>query len=274
MLRRVIASATKVASKSSVSAVPATRGFAATANEFIPLDPLNLEVRLTEEERMVRDAARSFAQQELMPVVTEWSRAESFDPKIMKKMGEVGLLGATVQGYGCPGVSTTSYGLIAREIERVDSGFRSAMSVQSSLVMLPIYTFASEELKSKYLPQLATGELVGAFGLTEPNHGSNPAGMETRAKKDGDSYIITGTKTWITNSPHAHVFIVWAKDDDGKIAGFVLERGMAGLSTPKIEGKLSLRASTTGQIVMEEVRVPAANKLNVSGLRGPFTYVD
>lgn len=209
-----------------------------------------------------------------MPVVTEWSRKESFDPKIMAKMGEVGLLGATIEGYGCPGVSATSYGLIAREIERVDSGFRSAMSVQSSLVMHPIFTFGSDALKNKYLPDLAKGTLIGAFGLTEPNHGSNPSGMETRARLDGDHYVLTGTKTWITNSPHADVFVVWAKDDNGKIGGFVLERGMAGLTTPVIEGKLSLRSSTTGMIVMEEVRVPVGNKLNVEGLKGPFSCLN
>jgi glutaryl-CoA dehydrogenase len=244
------------------------------ATAFVPTDPLNLECRLTEEEIMIRDAAHAFSQQELMPVVTEWARKESFDPKIMEKMGEVGLLGATIEGYGCPGVSNTAYGLIAREVERVDSGFRSAMSVQSSLVMFPIFQYGSEEIKSKYLPELATGKMIGAFGLTEPNHGSNPGGMETRARKDGDSYILNGTKTWITNSPHAHVFVVWAKDDEGVISGYVLERGMAGISTPKIEGKLSLRASTTGQIIMEDVRVPLGNKLNVSGLKGPFSCLN
>ncbi len=223
---------------------------------------------------MIRDSAHAFAQSELMPIVTEMARKESFDRKIMKKMGDVGLLGSTINGYGCIGASTTAYGLIAREVERVDSGYRSAMSVQSSLVMLPINEFGSEAVKSKYLPDLAKGDIVGAFGLTEPNHGSNPSGMETRARKDGDSYILTGSKTWITNSPIADVFVVWAKDDDNKVAGFILERGMAGLTTPTIEGKLSLRSSITGQILMDEVRVPAGNKLNVSGLRGPFTCLN
>jgi glutaryl-CoA dehydrogenase len=263
--------------KSSVSVVAraASRGFAGAA-PFVHTDILNLDSRLTDDERMIRDTAAAFAQQELAPIVTEWARKETFDRKLMEKMGEVGLLGATINGYGCPGVSTTAYGLIAREVERVDSGFRSAMSVQSSLVMFPIFTYASEAVKSKYLPELATGKLVGAFGLTEPNHGSNPSGMETRARRDGDSYVLTGSKTWITNSPIADVFVVWAKDesDGGKITGFVLERGMAGLTTPKIEGKLSLRASVTGQILMDEVRVPAGNKLNVTGLSGPFSCLN
>jgi len=235
MLARQIKSATTVVSR----AARALSTKAANA-PFVATDILNLDSRLTEEERMVRDTANAFAQQELMPIVTEWARKETFDRKIMEKFGEVGLLGATIEGYGCPGVSTTAYGLIAREVERVDSGFRSAMSVQSSLVMFPIYNYASEAIKSKYLPELAKGKLVGAFGLTEPNHGSNPSGMETRARKDGDSYILTGTKTWITNSPIADVFVVWAKDDEGVISGFVLERGMAGLTTPKIEGTFAL----------------------------------
>lgn len=236
MLRRAVASASKAASAiANRSTCFATqRGMASKSIPFVPTDPLNLESRLTDEEKMIRDAANAFAQQELMPVVTEWARKESFDPKIMRKMGEVGLLGATIDGYGCPGVSATSYGLIAREIERVDSGFRSAMSVQSSLVMLPIYTFGSEEVKNKYLPKLATGELIGAFGLTEPNHGSNPAGMESRARKDGDYYVLNGTKTWITNSPIADIFVVWAKNEQGEINGFILERGMGGISTSLI----------------------------------------
>jgi len=186
----------------------------------------------------------------------------------MKEMGEVGLLGATLKGYGCAGVSSVAYGLMAREVERVDSGYRSAMSVQSSLVMFPIYTFGSERQKEKYLKKLAKGELVGCFGLTEPNHGSDPNGMDTKASKDGDDYILSGSKTWITNSPIADVFIIWAKDESGDIRGFILERGMKGLSTPVIHGKMSLRASVTGMIQMEEVRVPAENVLpGVKGLK-------
>eukprot|EP00461_Guttulinopsis_vulgaris_P000486 UN00486 len=242
---------------------------------FNHLDPLGLESRLTEDERAIRDMAQAFAQQELKPVVTEMYLKETFDPKLMKKMGEAGLLGATIEGYGCAGVSTTAYGLIAREIERVDSGYRSAMSVQSSLVMHPINTFANDSIKNKFLPDLAKGEIIGAFGLTEPDHGSNPAGMVTTAKKDGDSWVLNGTKTWITNSPHADVFIVWAKDaDDGKIKGFVLERGFGGITTPKIEGKLSLRASDTGMIMMDEVRVPDSHRLNVETLKGPFSCLN
>ena len=265
---------TKSVKKAPVSApvTMAKRGMALPA--FNPLDPLNMESRLTDDEKMIRDAAKAFAQQELLPVVTDMYLKETFDPKIMKKMGEVGLLGPTIDGYGCAGVSTTAYGLIAREIERVDSGFRSAMSVQSSLVMHPIHAYASDKLKNKFLPDLAKGEIIGAFGLTEPNHGSNPGGMETRARKDGDSYILNGTKTWITNSPHADVFIIWAKDDDEVINGFLVERGFGGVSTPKIPGKLSLRASDTGMIVMEDVRVPAENRLNVTSLKGPFSCLN
>lgn len=186
-------------------------------------------------------------------------------------MGELGLLGATIKGYNCAGVSSVAYGLIAREIERVDSGYRSAMSVQSSLVMYPIYAYGSEAQRTKYLPKLAAGEWVGCFGLTEPNHGSDPAGMETNAKKDGDVFVLNGSKTWITNSPIADVFVVWAKTEDGEIRGFILERGMEGLTTPYIQGKFSLRASATGMIMMEDVRVPAENMLpNVRGLKGPF----
>lgn len=191
-----------------------------------------------------------------------------FDVKIMKEMGEVGLLGATLKGYGCAGVSSVAYGLMAREVERVDSGYRSAMSVQSSLVMFPIYTFGSERQKEKYLPKLAKGELVGCFGLTEPNHGSDPNGMETKAIKDGSEYIVSGSKTWITNSPIADVFIIWAKESSGDIRGFILEKGMKGLSAPVIHGKMSLRASVTGMIQMDEVRVPAENVLpGVKGLK-------
>jgi glutaryl-CoA dehydrogenase len=223
---------------------------------------------------MVRDTAAQYAQSSLLPRVIESTRKEHFDPKIMKEMGALGLLGATLEGYGCSGVSSAAYGLISREIERVDSGYRSAMSVQSSLVMYPIFAFGSDALKDKYLPSLAKGDLIGCFGLTEPNHGSDPGGMETRAKKSGDHYILNGTKTWITNSPIADVFVVWAKDENGVIGGYVLEKGFKGLSAPKISGKMSLRTSITGQIVMEDVKVPAKNKLDVSGLKGPFSCLN
>jgi glutaryl-CoA dehydrogenase len=270
--KRTMKTAKKVATKKVAPVTIAKRNMALPA--FNPTDPLNLNARLTDEERMIRDAAHDFAQSELMPVVTEMYLKESFDPKLMKKMGEVGLLGPQIDGYGCSGVSSTAYGLIAREIERVDSGFRSAMSVQSSLVMHPIHAYANDKLKNKFLPDLAKGDIIGAFGLTEPNHGSNPGGMETRARKDGDSYILNGTKTWITNSPHADVFIIWARDDSEEITGFLVERGFGGVSTPKIPGKLSLRASDTGMIVMEDVRVPAENKLNVKTLKGPFSCLN
>jgi len=199
------------------------------------------------------------------------NRKEEFDRNIMREMGQLGILGPTIKGYGCSGVSSVAYGLIAREIERVDSGYRSAMSVQSSLVMYPIYAYGTEQQRTKYLPQLAIGEMVGCFGLTEPNHGSDPGSMETRAKKNGNQWILNGSKTWITNSPIADVLVVWAKDENNIIRGFILERGMKGLSTPKIEGKFSLRASVTGMIVMEDVHVPEENLLpNVTGLKGPF----
>lgn len=199
------------------------------------------------------------------------ARNEVFNREILNEMGELGMLGSTIEGYGCAGVSSVAYGLISREVERVDSGYRSAMSVQSSLVMYPIYAYGTEQQREKYLPRLAKGEIAGAFGLTEPNHGSDPAGMETTAKKVAGGYILNGTKTWITNSPIADVFVVWAKTEDGVIRGFILERGMKGLSTPKIDGKFSLRASATGMIVMEDVEVPAENHLPaVKGLKGPF----
>ncbi|KAJ3209158.1 hypothetical protein HDU67_006372 [Dinochytrium kinnereticum] len=234
-------------------------------------DPLTMNGLLTEEEVIVRDSARQYCQNKLLPRVTMAARNEVFHREILSEMGELGMLGSTIEGYGCAGVSSVAYGLIAREVERVDSGYRSAMSVQSSLVMYPIYAYGTEEQRQKYLPKLATGELAGAFGLTEPNHGSDPAGMETTAKKVGETYILNGTKTWITNSPIADVFVVWAKTEDKKIRGFILERGMPGLSTPKIEGKFSLRASVTGMIVMEDVEIPAANLLpSVEGLKGPF----
>lgn len=220
---------------------------------------------------MVRDQVQDYCQEKLMPRVLEANRKEFFHREIMSEMGALGMLGSTIQGYGCPGVSSVAYGLVAREVERVDSGYRSALSVQSSLVMHPIHAYGTEEQKQKYLPELATGRLVGCFGLTEPNHGSDPGSMETRARKKGSNYILNGTKTWITNSPIADVFVVWAKDDEGIIRGFILEKGMKGLSAPKIEGKMSLRASTTGMIVMEDVEVPETQLLpGAKGLSGPF----
>jgi glutaryl-CoA dehydrogenase len=235
-------------------------------------DPLLLEDVLTEDERMVRDSARAYCQDKLMPRVTKAHRDEVFDRPIMTEMGELGFLGPTLpETYGCADVSYVCYGLIAREIERVDSGYRSAMSVQSSLVMHPIHAYGTEEQRRKYLPRLATGEWVGCFGLTEPDAGSDPGSMRTRARAVDGGYLLTGSKMWITNSPFADVFVVWAKTDDDVIRGFVLEKGMKGLSAPKIEGKFSLRASTTGEIVMDEVFVPADNLLpNVQGLKGPF----
>src|SRR6185312_5701020 len=239
--------------------------------EFNWEDPLLLEDQLTEEERMVRDTARNYAQDKLMPRVLEANRHEKFDREIMNELGALGLLGSTIDGYGCAGTNYVSYGLIAREVERVDSGYRSAMSVQSSLVMHPIYAYGTEEQRKKYLPRLATGEIVGCFGLTEPDHGSDPGGMKTRAKKASGGYVLKGAKMWITNSPIADIAVVWAKTEDDVIRGFVLERGMKGFSTPKIEGKFSLRASITGEIVMEDVFVPEENLLpNVQGLKGPF----
>ncbi len=234
-------------------------------------DPLLLNELLSDEDRMIRDTAHDFAQGELLPGIIEANRHEKFDPIIMKKMGEMGLLGATLEGYDCPGVSYTAYGLIAREMERVDSGYRSALSVQSSLVMYPIYTFGTEEQKQKWLPGLASGELIGCFGLTEPDGGSDPSTMVTRAKSVKGGYKVSGAKQWITNSPIADVFVVWAKDDDGKVGGFLLEKGMEGLDAPKIEGKFSLRASITGGIMMDEVFVPEENRLpEAISLKAPF----
>ena len=234
-------------------------------------DPFGLEQQLTDEQRLVRDTARQYAQEKLLPRVREAFRTEDTDLAIYPEMGALGLLGSTIEGYGCPGVDYISYGLIAREVERVDSGYRSMMSVQSSLVMYPIYAFGTEEQREKYLPKLATGEWIGCFGLTEPDHGSDPASMVTRARKVEGGYQLNGAKMWITNSPVADVFVVWAKTDDDKIRGFILERDMPGLSTPKIEGKLALRASVTGEIVMQDVFVPEGQLLpNVEGLKGPF----
>lgn len=234
-------------------------------------DALLLEDQLTEEERLVRDTARAYAQDKLASRVRDAFRHEHFHREIMSEMGELGLLGSTIDGYDCPGVNYVSYGLVAREVERVDSGYRSAMSVQSSLVMHPIWAYGTEEQRQKYLPKLARGEWVGCFGLTEPDHGSDPGSMRTRAKSVDGGYSLSGAKMWITNSPIADIFVVWAKDDAGVIRGFVLEKGMKGLSAPKIEGKFSLRASITGEIVMDDVFVPAENLLpNVKGLGGPF----
>ena len=234
-------------------------------------DPLMLDEQLTEEERMVRDTARDYAQDKLMPRIVEANRHEIFHAEIMTEMGELGLLGPTLpEEYGCAGVSHVAYGLVAREIERVDSGYRSAMSVQSSLVMHPIYAYGTDEMKQKYLPKLATGEMIGCFGLTEPDAGSDPSSMRTRAEKVDGGYILTGSKMWITNSPIADICVVWAKLD-GAIRGFVLDRGAKGLSMPKIEGKFSLRASITGEIVMDQVFVAEENLFpDVAGLKGPF----
>jgi len=235
-------------------------------------DPLLLDEALTEDERMVRDSARAYCQEKLLPRVLEANRNEHFDPEIMNEMGALGFLGATIQGYGCAGVNYVCYGLIAREVERVDSAYRSAMSVQSSLVMYPIYLFGNDAQRQKYLPRLASGEWVGCFGLTEPDHGSDPAGMTTRAAAVPGGWRLSGAKMWITNAPIADVLVVWAKTEDEVIRGFILERGMKGLSAPKIEGKFSLRASVTGEIVMDEVLVPEENLLpGVKGLRGPFS---
>ncbi len=234
-------------------------------------DPLLIDDQLAEDEKKIRDLARGYAQDKLMPRVLEANRHEHFDREIMNEMGALGLLGSTLQGYGCAGVNYVSYGLIAREIERVDSGYRSALSVQSSLVMWPIHAYGSEAQKQRFLPGLATGELVGCFGLTEPNHGSDPGSMEARAQKTAGGYLLRGEKSWITNSPIADVFVVWAKDDSGKIRGYLLEKAMKGLTAPKMQGKFSLRASSTGMIVMDDVLVPEENLLpGVSGLKGPF----
>ncbi|MBN3318145.1 GCDH protein, partial [Atractosteus spatula] len=236
-------------------------------------DALDLESQLTEEETMIRDTIRTYCQEKLMPRILMANRNEVFHREIVSEMGELGVLGPTIKGYGCAGTSYVAYGLIAREVERVDSAYRSVMSVQSSLVMHPISAYGSEEQKKKYLPRLAKGEMLGCFGLTEPNHGSDPSSMETRARYNSSSrtFTLNGSKTWITNSPVADLCVVWARCEDGKVRGFLLERGMKGLSTPQIEGKFSLRASATGMILMDDVEVPEENLLpNASGLGGPF----
>ncbi|MDE2333965.1 MAG: acyl-CoA dehydrogenase [Rhodospirillales bacterium] len=238
-------------------------------------DALRLDEQLSEDERAIRDAAHDYCQEKLFPRVLEANRHERFDREIMSEMGAMGFLGATLEGHGCAGVNYVSYGLIAREVERVDSGYRSAFSVQSSLVMYPIYAFGSEAQKDRYLPRLATGEWVGCFGLTEPDAGSDPGSMRTRARKVSGGYVLNGSKTWISNAPIADVFLVWAKDDEGVIRGFLIERGAKGLTAPKIEGKFSLRASVTGMIMMQDVEVAETAMLpGVTGLRGPFSCLN
>jgi len=244
--------------------------------EFVWDDPLLLDQQLTQEERMVRDAAHAYAQGKLAPRVLQAFRTENTDPAIFREMGQLGMLGPTIPSdYGGPGLNYVGYGLIAREIERVDSGYRSMMSVQSSLVMLPIYEFGTEQQRKKYLPKLATGEWIGCFGLTEPNHGSDPGSMQTRAKKVTGGYSLTGSKTWISNSPIADVFVVWAKDESGDIRGFVLEKGTKGISAPKIHGKVGLRTSITGEVVMDGAFCPEENVFpEVRGLKGPFACLN
>ena len=239
---------------------------------FVWKDPLLIDESLTEDERIVRDTAHSYAQEKLMPRILEANRKEKFDRHIMNEMGELGFLGSTLpEKYGCAGVNHVCYGLLAREIERVDSGYRSALSVQSSLVMWPIYTYGNENQRIKYLPKLSTGEWIGSFGLTESNAGSDPASMLTRATKTEDGFLLNGSKMWISNAPIADIFVIWAKDDDNFIRGFILEREMKGLTTPRIDGKFSLRSSSTGEVVMDNVLVPFENKLpNAQGLSGPF----
>jgi len=242
-----------------------------TRVEFDWRDPLLLERALSEEERLVRETVQAYCQEKLMPRILKAHREEQFDREIMREMGSLGLLGATIQGYGCAGMSYVCYGLIAREIERVDSAYRSVMSVQSSLVMYPIYAYGDEAQRERYLPKLATGEWIGCFGLTEPDHGSDAGNLTTRAEAVAGGYRLTGAKMWISNSPIADVFVVWAKDRGGVIRGFILEKGMNGLSAPKIEGKFSLRASVTGEIVMDNVFVPDNHLLaGVEGIKGPF----
>jgi glutaryl-CoA dehydrogenase len=261
-----------------IDRVGAEKSGAARQGSFTPFDwsdALRLDSALTEDERAIRDAAHEFCQGKLFPRILEANRHGRFDRAIMNEFGELGFLGATLHGYGCAGVNYVSYGLIAREVERVDSGYRSAFSVQSSLVMYPIYAFGSEAQREKYLPRLRSGEAVGCFGLTEPDAGSDPGSMRTRARKVDGGYLVSGSKTWITNSPIADVFVVWAKDDAGDIRGFILERGMKGLTAPHIEGKFALRASITGMIMMDEVFVPDENLLpGVRGLRGPFSCLN
>ena len=249
----------------------APQSFAKNTNTFNWADPLLLEEELSADERQVRDTARAYAQEKLMPRILQANRHEKFERKVLNEMGELGLLGSTIEGYGCAGVNYVSYGLIAQEIERVDSGYRSTLSVQSSLVMYPIYAYGSEAQREKYLPKLATGEWIGCFGLTEPDYGSDAGGMITRAKKVPGGYSLSGAKMWISNSPVADVFVIWAKDEADVIRGFIIDKGAKGLSAPKIEGKFALRSSITGEVVMDNVFVPEENLLpNVTGLKGPF----
>ena len=258
-----------------VVASPIAPARAESESLFDWTDPLLIEDELGDDERMVRDTARAYCQQKLFPRVLEANRHERFDREIMNEMGALGFLGSTIEGYGCAGVNYVCYGLIAREVERVDSGYRSAMSVQSSLVMYPIHDFGTEAQRRKYLPKLASGEWVGCFGLTEPDHGSDPGGMTTRATATPGGYRLNGAKMWISNAPIADVFVIWAKTEDGVIRGFILEKGMKGLSAPKIEGKFSLRASVTGEVVMDDVFVPEENMMpGVKGLRGPFSCLN
>ncbi len=242
-----------------------------TGGQFQWDDPLLIEAQLTDEERMIRDTARQYAQERLAPRIRDWNRNETFDREVMLEMGALGFLGAPLEGYGCAGIGYVAYGMIMRELERVDTAFRSACGVQSGLAMTPIYAYGTEEQRQKYLPKMVTGELLGCFGLTEPDHGSDPGSMLSRARSVDGGYRLSGNKIWITHAPIADIMIVWAKDDGGVIRGFILERGMEGLSTRKIEGKFSVRASPTGEIIMDNVFVPEANLLpNVSGLKGPF----
>ncbi len=242
-----------------------------TGGQFQWDDPLLIEAQLSDEERMIRDTARQYAQERLAPRIRDWNRNETFDREVMLEMGALGFLGAPLEGYGCAGIGYVAYGLIMRELERVDTAFRSACGVQSGLAMTPIYAYGTEEQRQKYLPKMVTGELLGCFGLTEPDHGSDPGSMLSRARSVDGGYRLSGNKIWITHAPIADIMIVWAKDDGGVIRGFILERGMEGLSTRKIEGKFSVRASPTGEIIMDNVFVPEANLLpNVSGLKGPF----
>jgi glutaryl-CoA dehydrogenase len=252
-------------------AAAGTNSVTLTGGEFRWDDPLLIEDQLSDEERMIRDTARQYAQEKLMPRIVSANRNETFDLAVMKEMAELGFLGATIEGYGCAGISYVSYGLVMRELERVDTSFRSAVGVQGALAMTPIYAYGSEEQRQRFLPRMAAGELLGCFGLTEPDHGSDPGGMKSRARKTGGGYRLSGAKIWITHAQIADVLIVWAKDDEGVVRGFILERGMKGLSTAKIEGKFSVRASPTGQIFMDDVLVPEANVLpGARGLKGPF----
>ena len=242
-----------------------------TGGNFDWSDPLLIEQQLTAEERQIRDSARQYAQEQLAPRIRDWNRREHFDPVVMREMGKLGFLGAPLEGYGCAGIGYVAYGLVMRELERVDTAFRSACSVQTTLAMTPIHAYGSEAQRGKYLPGMAKGEILGSFGLTEPDHGSDPGSMKARARKCDGGYALTGAKLWITHAPIADVMVVWAKDDAGVIRGFILERGMKGLATRRIEGKFSVRASPTGEIVMDEVFVPEENLLpGAQGLKGPF----